>query len=71
MRQNPLKQGRVDAGRAHPDRRRRRALIERGADHCVILFAWNIADEIRRKQAAFTERGGHFVVPIPTLQVLS
>lgn len=66
---NTLKQGRVMPG-VHvpivsPD-----VLATRNVDYCLIL-AWNVADEIRKEQAAFTARGGKFIVPIPTVQVLS
>lgn len=67
--QNPLKQGRVMPG-AHipivsPDQ-----LAASGVDYCV-LFVWNIADEVRARQAAFTARGGTFIVPVPTVEVVS
>lgn len=65
---NPLKQGRLMPG-VHvpivsPDQ-----LAAGTADYCLIL-AWNVADEIRREQSAFTARGGKFIVPIPTVQVV-
>lgn len=64
-----LKQGRVMPG-VHvpivsPDR-----LADSGLDYCLIL-AWNVAEEIRREQAAFEARGGRFLIPLPTAQVLS
>ncbi len=64
---NSLKQGRVMPG-VHvpivsPD-----GLAASSADYCLIL-AWNVADEIRREQTAFSARGGKFIVPIPTVQV--
>lgn len=65
---NPLKQGRVMPG-VHvpivsPDQ-----LATSTADYCLIL-AWNVADEIKREQSAFAARGGKFIVPIPTVQVV-
>jgi hypothetical protein len=34
---------------------------------CVV-FAWNFADSIVKKHAAFLEGGGHFIVPLPELR---
>jgi len=35
--------------------------------YCVI-FAWNFADSIVGKHAAYTKGGGHFIVPLPELR---
>jgi len=43
------------------------ALRERKPDWCVI-FAWNFADAIVKRNADYTAAGGHFLVPIPKLQ---
>lgn len=32
---------------------------------CYLLLAWNYADEIIRKESAFLDNGGRFIVPIP------
>jgi SAM-dependent methyltransferase len=34
---------------------------------CVV-FAWNFADSIVKKHAAYTDGGGHFIVPLPELR---
>jgi len=43
------------------------ALRERRPDWCVI-FAWNFADSIVKKNPDYTAGGGRFIVPIPKLQ---
>jgi SAM-dependent methyltransferase len=65
---NPLKQGRVMPG-VHVPIVGPEALLARDVDRCILL-AWNVADEIRREQAAWEARGGRFILPIPHPQVL-
>ena len=67
--QNPLKQGRLMPG-AHIPIVPAAQLADSNVDHCI-LFVWNIADEIRGKQAAFTARGGKFILPVPAVEVVS
>jgi len=43
------------------------ALRERHPEWCVI-FAWNFADSIVKKNTDYMADGGHFIVPIPRLQ---
>jgi len=43
------------------------ALLEKKPERCVI-FAWNFADAIVAKQAAYLRGGGRFVVPLPELR---
>ena len=40
-----------------------------GATHMVVL-AWNFHQEIMRQMSAFADRGGRFVVPIPSPRVV-
>ncbi len=66
---SPHKQGRLTPG-AHlpvvdPDR-----WEADGTSHLLIL-AWNFKDEIMRQMRPFAERGGRFVIPIPTPEVVS
>ena len=44
-------------------------LLEDQPDH-VLLLAWNYRDEVMGQQQEYRERGGRFVVPIPSPQVL-
>ncbi len=65
---SPLKQGRFTPGTHIPVVPTQR-LIEDQPDY-VILFAWNFVDEILEQQRTFRQRGGKFIVPIPTLRIV-
>ena len=45
------------------------ALQERGAHYAVIL-AWQYAEPILKKNEAFMQQGGRFIVPLPTVRVI-
>jgi SAM-dependent methyltransferase len=64
---SPLKQGRFTPG-MHIPVLPAQALYDRGVDYTVIL-AWNFAEPIMKKHAAWRGSGGRFIVPLPTLEV--
>jgi SAM-dependent methyltransferase len=64
---SPLKQGRYSPG-MHIPVLPAQALYERRPDY-VLLLAWNFAQPIMARHAAFQEAGGRFIVPLPALEV--
>jgi hypothetical protein len=44
-------------------------VLETQPDYLLIL-AWNFGDEIMQQQAEYQRRGGKFILPIPTPQVI-
>jgi SAM-dependent methyltransferase len=64
---SPLKQGLYSPG-LHIPVVSSDVLLEEMPDVLVIL-AWNFADVIMEKNAAFRERGGRFLVPVPEVRL--
>jgi SAM-dependent methyltransferase len=65
---SPLKQGLFSPG-LHVPVVPGSAVAERHPDYLVVL-AWNFAASIIAKNAAYRDRGGHFIVPLPRVEVV-
>jgi len=66
--ESPLKQGLFTPG-FHIPIVAPAALRDDPPDYLLIL-AWNFADSIVTRQREFAERGGHFIVPLPNVEVI-
>lgn len=64
---NPLKVGLYTPG-MHLPVRPVETILEQQPDYLLIL-AWNFAEEIMRQQQAYADRGGRFIIPIPSPRV--
>ncbi len=64
---SPLKQGLFTPG-MHIPVVPSQALYDRRPDY-VLVLAWNFAQPIMAKHAAFREGGGRFIVPLPTVVI--
>lgn len=65
---SPLKIGLLTPG-SHIPVLPAETLLERQPDY-VLILAWNFAEEIMRQQTEYKNRGGRFIIPIPTPQVV-
>ncbi len=64
---SPLKQGLFSPGMHIPVYSSEK-ISEKKPDYIIIL-AWNFAESIMKKQIEFKENGGHFIIPLPKLEV--
>jgi hypothetical protein len=65
---SPLKQGHYTPG-MHIPVVPASHLLEHRPDY-VLILAWNFAEPIMAKQAAFREAGGRFIIPLPKVAVV-
>ena len=65
---NPGKQGTFSPG-LHIPVIPTEALLERRPDYVVVL-AWRYFDQIIAKHAQYLEQGGHFIRPVPELEIV-
>ena len=65
---SPHKQGRYLPGVPVPIVPVERLLEEQ--PEYVVLFAWNFAEEVLDQQSAYRERGGRFIIPVPTPRIV-
>ncbi len=64
---SPLKQGLYSPGFHIPVLPA--AAIEELKPDYLLLLAWNFAESIMKKHQVYLQRGGHFIVPIPKLEI--
>jgi methylation protein EvaC len=64
----PMKQGKLTPG-THIPIRPPKCFAERNHDH-TLLLAWNHRSEIERKESAYRQRGGKWILYIPSVAVV-
>lgn len=64
----PNKQGKLSPGNNIPIVSEEWLLTKR-PDY-AIMFCWNFAEEVIRKNKAYLDGGGHFIIPMPEIKIL-
>jgi SAM-dependent methyltransferase len=65
---SPWKQGLLSPG-LHIPVVSKEEMYKRKPDY-VLILAWNFAEPIMKKHKDFLDAGGHFIVPLPTVEVI-
>jgi SAM-dependent methyltransferase len=65
---SPLKQGRFTPG-LHIPILDSRALYEKKPDY-VLILAWNFSDSIVKNHSAYSNSGGKFIIPLPSIEII-
>ncbi len=65
---NPLKHGMIVPGVRIPIKNRE--YIDKNIPDYIMILAWNFADEIIKKNAAYSKNGAKFIIPAPELKVV-
>ena len=47
------------------------ALYQAPVPDAALLLAWNFADPIIKAHRRFLEQGGQFIIPLPTVKIIS
>jgi SAM-dependent methyltransferase len=66
---SPLKQGLYSPGCHIPVKPSNLLYDQTQKPDYALIFAWNFAVDIIKKHTSFVQEGGHFIIPLPSLQV--
>jgi len=65
---SPYKQGHYIPG-MHIPIKSPAAIVDKKPDY-ILLFVWNIKDEILKQQSKYRENGGKFIIPLPQVEII-